>query len=349
MSIKVLESDSFISYPYLVLSDIHLHNWSQFSHTEKDGTNSRLQQILDAISAAVAHLAEIGGRDVVITGDLFHTRGNVKPSVLNPAFDLFREICAHNIRIHNIPGNHDLEGINSDRLGNSFTVLSGIDNFKIYVEPTVLSGRHLFIPWYEDSQIIPKIANQKVIEYPNLTLFAHVGLNGVVPARIGNTVNPKDFSEDFKYVFCGHFHNHVSFDSRVFSVGALTHQTWSDVGSKAGYLIVYENRVEHYETKAPKFIEIPEDCFGIGNVKNCYVRFKGEDTEESALDLKESLLAAGALAVLDQTTRPTLVDKSYEKTIDMDLGLDTALEAYCKNMFGDNWKAVYEECLKLKS
>lgn len=348
---ELVKSDKSISYPYLVLSDIHLHNWSQFSHTTKDGTNSRLQQILDAISKAVAHLAELGGRDIVITGDMFHTRGNIKPSVLNPTFDLFRNICAHNIRVHAIPGNHDLEGIHSDRLGNAITTLSGIDYFNVYDKPTLLRDKHLFIPWFEDSQKILKYANEKVKHNPNLTLFTHVGLNGVVPAAIGNTVNPKDFSEDFKYVFCGHFHNHVSFDSRVFSVSALTHQTWSDVGSKAGYLIVYEDKVEQFMTNAPRFIDLNfTDTYTQPMVRGNYVRIKDSTITAEEADKFISLLKDwGALAVLDQSSRPTLIHKAYSKAVDIDLGMDAALEAYCKNTFGDNWKAVWEECLKIKS
>lgn len=349
--LEIVESEDSISYPYVVFSDLHLHNWSQFSHTLPNGRNNRLQQILDAIHLGVKKLIEAGGRHIVITGDLFHTRGVVKPSVLNPVIDLFRRICAYDIKVHSIPGNHDLEGTNSDSLGNAMHSLTSIPNFNCYTAPTFLKrSNHLFVPWFEDSQKTLKLGNEKAKQYPNLTLFAHVGLNGVIPARIGNTLDPKDFlKEDYKYVFCGHFHNHVSFDARAYSVGALTHQTWSDIGSKAGFLIVHEELVEHFETEAPKFLHIPEDSFGIGNVNNCYVRFGGNQSEESAKELKELLLKNGALAVLDQSTRPSLIEKRHEHLVTVDLGIDKALEAYCKHTFGDDWEKIYNECVKLKS
>lgn len=348
MSLEVEENETNISYPYVVISDIHLHPWSQFSHTLPNGRNNRLQHTLDAISQATAHLAKEGGRDLVITGDLFHTRGNVKPSVLNPTLDLFNEICAHNIRVHAIPGNHDLEGINSDTLGNAMHSLTMLSNFSCYTVPTLLGKyeKFLFIPWYEDSQKVLKLANERAYLNPKLTLFAHVGLNGVIPANIGNTLNPTDFSEEFKYVFCGHFHNHVDFNSRVYSVGALTHQTWSDVGSKAGYLIVYEDRVEHVETSAPRFNDYRLE--GLLAESNCYVRLKGTCTEEVAVSLYLEIMKNGALAILDQTTRPTLLDKKHEHIVEVDLGIDKALEAYCKHSFGDDWQVVYDECVKLK-
>jgi DNA repair exonuclease SbcCD nuclease subunit len=335
-----------IAYPYLVISDIHLHNWSQFSYTLPNGRNNRLQHTLDAISEAATKLKEVGGEDIVITGDLFHTRGNVKPSVLNPTVDLFEELTKNGFKIYAEPGNHDLEGINSDTLGNAMHSLNMLSNFTCFTVPTETLSGHLFIPWYEDSAKVLKLANERSKQNPKLTLFAHVGLNGVIPANLGNTLNPADFDESFKYVFCGHFHNHVAFDARVFSVGALTHQTWSDVGSKAGYLIVYEDRVEQYESSAPTFVR----SMGSGSVSfhNKYVRLEGIYSPERASQLKEEAGKEGALAVLDQTTRPTIIEKKHEEVVKVDLGLETALESYCKHTFGDKWQKVYDECVKLK-
>jgi len=348
-SLEVVQDEGFIHYPYVVISDIHLHPWSQFSYTLPNGRNNRLQHTLDAIDEAVKRLAKEGGRDLIITGDLFHTRGNVKPSVLNPTVDLFKEICASGIRVRAIPGNHDLEGINSDTLGNVMHSLSLLRNFTCYTTPTEIGkyNKFLFVPWYEDSTEVLKLANERSKQNPKLTLFAHVGLNGVIPENIGNTLNPSDFDESFKYVFCGHFHNHVSFDARVFSVGALTHQTWSDVRSKAGFLVVHENRVEHVETSAPTF---NDSCISRSiSCDNSYVRLKGDCTREIAEEKIKELKVNGALAVLDQTTRSTIIDKKHEEAVKVDIGLDAALESYCKHVFGANWQKVYEQCLKLKT
>jgi DNA repair exonuclease SbcCD nuclease subunit len=224
--------------------------------------------------------------------------------------------------------------------------LAMLRGFSCYTVPTELASNHLFIPWYEDSQKVAKISKQKVMQKRNLTLFAHVGLNGVIPASIGNTLNPEDFDERFKYVFCGHFHNHVSFNSRVFSVGALTHQTWSDVGSKAGYLIVYEDKVEHFETSSPMFGEVLDG--GSISFHNRYIRLRGIHTPEESAIIKKQILVGGALGVLDQTSRPTIIEKNHAEVVNVDLGIDAALESYCKHTFGDNWQKVFEECVKLK-
>lgn len=330
-----------IGYPYAIISDVHCHNWSAFSHIHESGINNRLKHILDGIRLAVADLKAAGGSDLIITGDLFHTRGNVKPSVLNPVFDLFRTICADGITIHAIPGNHDLEGKESDRLGNALTVLSGIENFNVYDEPTLV-GDCFFIPWMEEPQELLKLANEKANEISKLTLFCHVGLNGVIPSVMGGVINPEDFSKEFKYVFSGHFHNHVGFDSRVYSVGALNHQTWSDVGSLSGFLIVYEDKVVHQETFAPKFIDVhapPPKMIRNGN----YFRIKGELPEEAALELTKKLKDYGALGVIDQSTRPTIIEKTHS-AINLDLGVEKAVSDYCDANFGDKADKVKSVC-----
>lgn len=342
---KVELIDKSIEYPYCVISDIHCHNWSAFSKLNAEGVNNRLQSILDAIREATDRLISQGGTHLVITGDLFHTRGTVKPSVLNPVHDLFAEISAKGIKVHAIPGNHDLEGKESDVLGNAIHTLGSLHGFSVYSKPTLLKSNHLFIPWIEDSQEVLKLASERSYLNPNLTLFMHVGLNGVIPGHISNTLNPEDFLEkDFKYVFSGHFHNHVNFNSRVYSVGALTHQTWNDIDSRAGYLIVYEDKVEQFETKAPKFIH---DLDPRNSVRGNYIRMREEMTEEAACATKKMFMEAGALAVLDQTTRPSIVVKSHEKSVKVDGTIESALESYCKHSFGARWEEVLKECLSL--
>lgn len=338
-----------IGYPYGIISDVHLHNWSAYSTTDKLGTNSRLQQILDAIEQCANEVFVKGGKDLIITGDLFHTRGVIKPSVLNPTIDLFRSISARGMRVYAFDGNHDAEGKVISKYGSSMYALGLIDNFNIFYEPTIVDDKFLFLPWEEEPEKILNLATKGTKLIPKLTLFMHVGMSGVIPGNLGHTLNPSDFDKlDLKYVFSGHFHNHVNFNSRIYSVGALVHQTWGDVGSLAGFLVVSEDEVKHFETKAPKFVDLE---IGV-NVTGNYVRIKDmELTEIKAQELIKKLCGedCGAIAALDQSTRPSIKDKDHSKQVKVDLGIDAALETFCKHTYGEKWKEVYESCLKLKS
>jgi DNA repair exonuclease SbcCD nuclease subunit len=339
-----------IGYPYGIISDVHCHNWSAYSHYSSSGINSRLEQTLDAIETAAKKVLEQGGRDLIITGDLFHTRGSIKPTVLNPTIELFERLIASGLRVHGFDGNHDAEGIHVTPMGSSMYTLSKLKDFNVFYEPTIVDEKFLFIPWTEKHHEVLDLTTKGSNLFSNLTIFCHVGMSGVLPGNFGDTLHPADFDKlDIKYVFSGHFHNHVSFNSRIYSVGALVHQTWGDVGSRAGYVIVSEDKVEQFETDAPKFLDFEDDTTfsPYGN----YVRIKDiELTEEESRDLVREIKQNGmADAVLDQSTRPTIKSKDHLKVVKVDLGLDTALETYCKHTYGDNWEKVFKACLRLKS
>ena len=338
-----------ISYPYAVLSDIHFHNWKSFSHINENGINNRLQIIVDAVLYAADTLIDCKGKDIIITGDVFHTRGKLNPSVLNPVIDCFKNIITNNgANIYILAGNHDLEFKNSDNLGSALGALAEIDGVYVFNKTTLVGEEHLFIPWHENFGNVLHIANKKAKEISKLTVFCHVGLNGVIPANLGDTINPFDFSKELKYVFSGHFHNHVNFGNRVYSVGALTHQTWSDVGSKAGFLIVRENQVIHVKSDAPRFIEWA--LTGHEPTGPNYVKIKNVTLPQKEADMfKQQLLEDGVLAVIDESTRPTIKrdDRKYE--IEIDRGADTALTDYCMNTFGDDAKEVLKKCFDLMS
>ena len=98
------ESDGHTAMkPYLVMSDVHLHDWSAFSQVD-NGVNTRLKIILREIVRAAGHLKKHGGDKIVITGDLFHVRGKLAPSVLNPVTDVFRRLVESGFEIHALPG-----------------------------------------------------------------------------------------------------------------------------------------------------------------------------------------------------------------------------------------------------
>lgn len=338
-----------LNYPFAVISDIHCHDWSTFSSINSDKINSRLQETLDAIEEAVLALIRADGNDLVITGDLFHTRGKTKPSVYNPVFNFFKELCEeHLIRVWCIPGNHDLEGKESYWVENTIHALGAIDNFNLFTEVTEI-GNYVFIPWIEHKddfvEIINNITNPK-----GKTVFCHIGIDGVldgVAGKVGKAV----LDRGFRNVFSGDYHNHKALGNGIYSVGALTHHSFGDIGSKAGFLIVRRDGVEQYETKAPKFLngetdhsEIIKSVFE-GNI----VRLQGVMSEENAESLVKSHLSAGAKFVSDLTTRPTIKETSMSTApVRVDLTIDEAIESYVKNKYGVNYADVLKEAKRIK-
>ena len=136
---------------YGIINDLHLHNWSAFSHVNVIGFNNRLTQILNEIKRAAEEVKECGGDTLYIAGDIFHVQGKITPSVLNPTTDFFRQIVEEmKMNVPAIPENHDLENRDSDGLGNAIRALEGAgvdvcDEITVFSED---SNKVVMVPWY---------------------------------------------------------------------------------------------------------------------------------------------------------------------------------------------------------
>jgi len=315
--------------PYGLLADLHLHAWSSFSRTLLTGVNSRLEMLLDEVERAAIEVKAAGGDTLVFAGDIFHVRGSVAPSVLNPTRDRLREIGRkHGVGILIMPGNHDLEGRDSTRIGSAVTSLEmscdmgGRGGVFVVddVHMAAIDGRPIIlVPWVENIETL-KVVVQEVERrwegrpFPpkraECDLILHAPIDGVIAGLPGHGLDP-DFLAGlgFRRVFAGHYHNHRqmrSGPSEVWSIGALAHHTWSDVGSRAGFLIVGDE-VSWRKSHLPEFIDIgkalefcdPEELPLV--VDGNYVRVRVEAAKVKEVEAaKKELLDMGAREVLVQ-------------------------------------------------
>jgi len=292
-----------MSKPYLLMSDQHCHDWSQFAETNAEGENSRLMHILDEMETAYNTLISQGGNTAVFAGDLFHVRGRVKPSVLNPVVERLKKIHASGkVKTYAIPGNHDLEGSSTNTLGNAMQVLSLIDGFEVITSATYIGDiQCVIIPWEVSLPELTTILTRYASSFPHTDAIIHAPMNHVIQGIPNTALDPDDLAKlGYNRVFAGHYHNHKEFcGGKVYSIGALTHQTWGDVHSKSGYMLVWPNKVTHIRDCAPKFVDISNGDFDEDQISGNYIRFTCEDlTHSEVLLLKEQLKKDyGALGV----------------------------------------------------
>lgn len=265
---------------YLVISDIHLHNWSQFAGLTKRGVNTRLQSILDAMNEALEVAERSHVKRCYIAGDLFHVRGSVAPSVLNPALELFEFWYDRGMEFRLIPGNHDLEGKHSDALTSAVQSLAHMGCKVCHKAEYFADDNVVMLPWYDKLDDLKAAMKVMAAKHPMSDAIIHAPMNGVIKGIPDHGLNPADLSGlGFARVFCGHYHNFRSFGN-VYSIGALTHQTWGDVGNIAGYLLVDDASVVACSTVAPKFVDFPfhlkDDTSILTHCKGNYVRARSD-------------------------------------------------------------------------
>lgn len=301
---------------YGLCADTHFHNWSLFSNIDEDGENSRLRAMLQEFRRLCEATKKAGGKRVYLAGDTFHVRGSIKPSVMNPVVSEFID-CAtiYDLQIRIMPGNHDLEGAEVTWTGNSTIPMSHStcdDEPEVTViqEPTFFEDDMVaMIPWQNTraglQAAIAEMQNQITSEghdVSDVDLHLHTGINGVIIGMPDHGYAPEELAKTgFKRVFCGHYHNHKVFevdDCKVVSIGALTHQTWGDVSTIAGWILVEGNDFEQFEAKTPKFMDL-DDSYEIEDYAGNYVRVRGIQLDEGEIrELKNTLEEAGAKGVV---------------------------------------------------
>lgn len=247
-----------------IMADLHCHNWQAFSTVNKDGINSRLADILHEVDRCCEKVQELGGDTIFIAGDVFHTRGNVAPSVFNPLRQRLGWWGECGMRFFIIAGNHDLESKESVALNSAVAMLNGPNVYPIHRTQTVtsLTPWVRLVPWMSDQSLVPKEIEAALVGVPasrrqETYAFIHAGINTVLPGMPDKGIDAATLKAlGLKGVFAGHYHNHKDLGDGIFSIGAPTHHTWGDVGMKAGFMVVHDDKPLWFASHAPSFIQI---------------------------------------------------------------------------------------------
>lgn len=233
--------------PYGLCADLHLHQWTSFADTTADGQNTRLVGLLDEIERCASETHGAGGTLVVMAGDIFHVRGSVSPPVLNALRD--RLMLCHSryaTRFVVLAGNHDLAGKDSTRLGSAVTALECDYVQTVSASAYYKERRIALVPWHESvddlKAAIESLGTGGMDKFfrKNTDLILHAPIDGVIKGLPLHGLDPDYLAAlGFKRVLSGHYHDHKVFPGSVYSIGALAHHTWSDIGTKAGFLLIH--------------------------------------------------------------------------------------------------------------
>lgn len=295
-----------MKFPYALLSDQHCHAWSTFATITPEGVNSRLEMILSEMVRAAVEVKAAGGDTMIFAGDLFHQRGAVDPEVFNPTQVAIRRILELGVKIYAIPGNHDLKSKETTEIGNAIQTFGDLTGFTVLTTPWVGRG-FAMVPWrHTHSQLhddLQKLADELDTRKGLFDVIIHAGVDGVLNGTPDSGLTAASLAAyGFKRVFAGHYHDFKEMeDGKVVSIGATTHQTWRDVGSKAGFLLVSETSINRRGSRAPEFIDItdetdPESLDLI--VDQNYVRVRGAKlTGAQVREMRELLFGLGAAGI----------------------------------------------------
>lgn len=319
---------------FIVISDTHFHNWSEFSQPDDEYVNSRLREQIEALQEVFdrAREEEAG---VIFAGDLFHKRQSVDTRVFNAVYDTFESNS--DVEVYGIPGNHD-KVTNSLYSESSVDIFNYIDNTKIStsMEQITLGDVVLtMIPYGDEVEKIKEYLKKlEVDEEKTNILVAHLGVSGSLVGRGGHRLEGAFSYEDlqpdkFEYILLGHYHRQQvlqSNDKHVY-VGVLTQNSFGEEDHPTGAMMVdtTEGTLEPIPIETTRFktvlgSDIPDDIEEI--LEKCYVRFTGDRGQAKALenmveDLKnvrinvEEIKEVQTRINIDESSDPLAITKRY--------------------------------------
>src|SRR3990167_7616811 len=158
-----------MSRRFIVFSDLHLHLWSYGASTV-NGKNSRLLDQVNVLDQIRLYALTNNIKEIVFTGDFFHTHSSVRSEVLWAAHTFLSALKRENIKIIFLIGNHDYTNKEGD--------LHSIDFLKEFGTVVEQSGLYNDLFWAmsytEDQNKLIKFLNEAPV---NSIVLMHQGIN----------------------------------------------------------------------------------------------------------------------------------------------------------------------------
>lgn len=299
---------------YIVFSDLHAHEFTEFAKPDETYGNTRLANIIHAVKD-IFRIARADDRTVLFAGDLFHARGSVRSEVFNYVFKVFQDNT--DVPVIMIRGNHDASN-------NSLTSPSSIEPFSVFPNVHLVTTLEHFdykgdtitaVSYGDEHAEIKKF----IKDNPADILLAHLGIEGAKGAgysKLEGAFTVGDmYPEHNKVVLMGHYHRSQTFTDNMLYVGNPVAQNFSDAGMPKG---AYTFEIDNHALKDLEFVDLGYPMFETATVEN-YTKVK-EDSYVRLTASKEDVKTMELTTDIPDNVR---LDVAYEATDDTRINIST--------------------------
>lgn len=292
------------------ISDLHLHPHAAHSKVLPNGMNSRLFTSLTAVLAVV----EQRPKRLFISGDVFHVRGTLRPSVANVFAMILKRAAQLEVDVCAIPGNHDMEDFKGG--ATALDVFTSFDNFRLLksgadgfnssssrCNPCICGFQYMhdseaFLAKFEADMEKAKpgivLIHQGVDEFRPTANMPETGITASRLNAIIEKTNPNAL------VLAGHYHIPRRM-GRVVSVGSPYPMNFGDAGKEFGFWAIND-------ALEPEFKKLPYPDFVVLRVskkseikkeavQGNFVKIVAPNIKK-AVELREHALELGAESVI---------------------------------------------------
>lgn len=338
---------------FLLVSDIHADEYNKFAKYSKQGTNSRLDWIVDIFDQILKYGEENGVKTLLIGGDVFDKRGSISVPAYVAVYEKLQLLQDNDWDVLTIVGNHD-QALRSGTVHALKPLPAAVIDDHALVDFAGMSlGCVSFCETPSDFlSKLKEVADKGVDAY-----LIHQGVNGAKIA--GDEILSRDETSlqqireivGDAWVFSGHYHIHQFVDERFCFIGSSTPKDFGDTTPK-GFLHFKDGEITQIESRAPKFVVVESKDLKKkkSSLQGNYVQIRYDKTAPDEQDLEG---VEGFIAVQDKVNRkyikrseinpedsPTTIIKSYvddmveKEILDAEITSKDVL-GYLKNVTGE--------------
>jgi DNA repair exonuclease SbcCD nuclease subunit len=252
-----------------IISDIHVHNWREFSKLDSDGVPTRLKDTLKPFQELRAYMKRNDLTTAFCAGDVFHKRNVIQTQSFNLAFNTVARFAQENLDLFMIPGNHD-QTTKDGQLHSLQPMAEVAAVFSTPIEKDFGDTTVVFMPFLDDAQATKDFLNglQRPKKAKRFILLGHLGVNG---AKAGpyeykplEQVSASDFPSCLDAVLLGHYHDRQVLQKAgngkplVRYIGAPLQHSREDEGSERGIMIFDTDTLtsKFLNLSLPKFVTV---------------------------------------------------------------------------------------------
>lgn len=386
----------------VAMGDIHAHSFKDYSKTLEVGwddntgryvkvdseqfngrviaMNSRLFNIVSALSDVREYCLDNAINICLMAGDLFHSRGSVETVVFNSVYKVFERFKQDNIEVIMIAGNHDQFDSSPVPENSLYTfnqickVVSVPETIDLIDKDTGEIIKLCALPYSKDKLMLKKYLDKFVEDTKDDTgsdriLMAHLGLSGSLIGSanyvISDEWNINDLNERyFKYTVLGHYHKPQFVTEGCFYTGSLLQNNFNDEGDKHGFMVLdtdFRWDVQQVALDYPEFITITKDnveTFSAEQLAKNYIRVASNATDaDEVMGALDSVISEAAYAYEEDAFNQIRVEveKDYDgdnrSDISISMSLTEVIQVYAKENAADSddVKALIEKGLDIVS
>ncbi len=326
-----------------VFSDLHLHNFKQFSRPEPTGVNSRAQACLDVLGKI---LSQEDCKTFLFCGDFWHVRWSIPTTLIQPVQNiLYRNLQRCETYCYAIPGNHDQP--TKDPYGPN--ALAAIGACGLVDISGLMYYPDLFILGVPAGASLPVIdiidkQNKKVLILHQMIEGTEISASGHITNTGSSLDSIKEYMAEYSFdkCFIGDIHKRHQLDDDIWYVGSSLQHDFGDEGQDKGMLIwdTESGEVTFREIVSPQFKTITDPEKQTIDSGNYYRIYTTESNIETTLKKFGHLWNVKVIPPRGTDSQPRMLDFKALSPDNLDKILSRYVSGICKESIEEQVELV---------